>query len=767
MFEKAALSAAATAAASAHAVQTVFVIALENHNFTQPSTYTSLQQLFGNPAAPYLNSLITPGNANAAMTSYASNYNNVPSQLAGSPSGAGAVHPSEPNYIWAEAGQTAPNGVRTDGDPSAANNNILPAGIPSLSAELQTRFGASGWKSYQEDSQLNSSGTVKSTYTVPLASVSGANGPANAYNGSTQFDYAVKHDPQAFFSATDGAGSVSHYAPLQQLQTDLNNNSVAKYNWITPDQFNDMHTSLTGGFTYNGTHFTGDAANIAQGDNFLSIIVPMIEASAAFQNNGVIVIWNDETEGGDTSAFTGTEIVISPLAKGNAFNSTLSYNHSSDLKTWSELFGVNAPGDAANPLVNDLSDLFQPDAIPTTPVLVNDHPLAVTFNGTATITPDLLSASDPDNSHAQLAYTVVTGPSHGTLLKNGSATSSFTQDDIDNNRITFHDDGQVVSSDSFTFNVSDPAGNHTADTQFQIQISQPDVVISALPNRMGYSTLGTGDFNHDGFSDVVLQNNASGKMEIWYMANGQIIGDYPYGNLSGYKLLGTGDFNGDGTSDIVWQSIYTGQAEIWSMRDGAVFADTPIGNLSGYSLIGTGDFTGGGTTGMVWQNNYTGQAEIWVMSNNHLVADVSIGDLSGYNLIGTADLNHDHQTDLIWQSKSTGKVDVWFMGNGHVIADYDYGDLSGYKLLATGDINHDGTNDLLWQNKATGEVSDWIIGPQTGVASSFQSFGIQPLNFQETASGVNPDGSPDVLWQDPATGQTQMWNVSHHDVLMV
>jgi hypothetical protein len=254
--KKAALSAAATfiLATSAHAstVQTVFVIALENHNFTQPSTDTSTQQLFGNPAAPYLNSLIT-------------------------------------------------------------------------------KFGAArSWKSYQEDSQLNSNGTTKSTYTVPLASVSGINGPTNPYNGSNQFNYAAKHNPHVFFSATNGASNSSNYAPLQQLQTDLTNNTVAKYNWITPNRFNDMHTALNGGFTYNGVHYSGDAANIAQGDNFLSIVVAEIEASAAFQNNGAIVIWNDETEGGDTSGFTSTEIVISPLAKGNAYDSTITYDHPSD-----------------------------------------------------------------------------------------------------------------------------------------------------------------------------------------------------------------------------------------------------------------------------------------------------------------------------------------------------------------------------------------------------------------------------------------------------
>ena len=38
-------------------VKTVFVVAMENHNWTQPSTQTSPQQIFQNPAAPFINSL--------------------------------------------------------------------------------------------------------------------------------------------------------------------------------------------------------------------------------------------------------------------------------------------------------------------------------------------------------------------------------------------------------------------------------------------------------------------------------------------------------------------------------------------------------------------------------------------------------------------------------------------------------------------------------------------------------------------------------------
>jgi hypothetical protein len=369
---------ALAASAQAQQLGDVFYIDMENHNLTQPSSVTSPQQLLGNPAAPFLNSLMTPGNPNAAQTSFASNYQNV----------APGIHPSEPNYVWQEAGRAGP---LNDADPFP--NNIVNA--PNLSALLESKFGASGWKSYQEDINLvPGSGTInqpgansltstvaqQSQWTVPTSSFSGTSpNYTNPYNLSHQYNFAPKHDGQLFFTATNGGSATApnfspsnpqaqFYAPLQQFSADLATNNVARYSLITPDQFNDMHTGLTNGFTYNGLHYTGDQAGIAQGDNFLSMIVPQIMASQAYKNNGVIVIWFDETEGGDTSAFTLPEIVISPLAKGNAYTNNILYTHSSDLRTLQELFGVFGPGntflgDAAN--ATDLSDLFVPGAIPS------------------------------------------------------------------------------------------------------------------------------------------------------------------------------------------------------------------------------------------------------------------------------------------------------------------------------------------------------------------------------------------------------------------
>jgi hypothetical protein len=116
------------------------------------------------------------------------------------------------------------------------------------------------------------------------------------------------------------------------------------------------------------------SSQIAAGDNFLSIVIPKIMASKAYKDNGMIVIWWDETEGTNQNDLTYTlgEIIISPLAKGNAYKSTKDYTHSSDLNTLHKIFQVTAStptgylNDAANPSPDgtlDLSDLFQPGVI--------------------------------------------------------------------------------------------------------------------------------------------------------------------------------------------------------------------------------------------------------------------------------------------------------------------------------------------------------------------------------------------------------------------
>ena len=83
------------AATTIHHIKTVFVIVMENHNWTGSGSAS----IKGNSEAPYINYTLLP------MASYANNYNNPPGN-----------HPSLPNYLWLEAGTNF--GIYDDGPPS-------------------------------------------------------------------------------------------------------------------------------------------------------------------------------------------------------------------------------------------------------------------------------------------------------------------------------------------------------------------------------------------------------------------------------------------------------------------------------------------------------------------------------------------------------------------------------------------------------------------------------------------------------------------------
>src|SRR5215471_11606548 len=169
-----------------HHVKTVFVIAMENHNWTQPNSQTNPQQIFQNPAAPFINSLVNGTSGISDQVAFANAYINA---------GQG-IHPSEPNYIWAEADTNL--GVASDSDPYKPD--CTPATVQNTNQHLSAflTVARKSWRSYQEDTDVDATNTplAASLWTVPLFSHSGVfTAPGvNSYY-SNQFNYAAKHNP--------------------------------------------------------------------------------------------------------------------------------------------------------------------------------------------------------------------------------------------------------------------------------------------------------------------------------------------------------------------------------------------------------------------------------------------------------------------------------------------------------------------------------------------------------------------------------------------
>ena len=273
-------------------IRTVFLILMENTDWSSVSNSAS---------APYINRTLLP------TGSHAEQYYNPPN-----------LHPSLPNYLWLEAGTNF--GILDDNDPSQNAQSTS-----SHLVNLLERAGIS-WRAYQED-------------------ISGTDCPIT--NEGTYYD--VNHNPFVYFdditqnNNPSAPRCIQHVRPYSELATDLNNNTVARYNFITPHLCHDMHDSCA---PLNDP--------VLQGDTWLSTGVPKILASQAYLDNGALFVLWDEGESGDGPIGM---IVLSPKAKGGGYANTIPYDHSSTLRTVEEIFGVTPLlGGAAS--ATALSDLF-------------------------------------------------------------------------------------------------------------------------------------------------------------------------------------------------------------------------------------------------------------------------------------------------------------------------------------------------------------------------------------------------------------------------
>src|SRR6266571_1091130 len=252
----------------------IFTIVLENHDYTS---------IIGKSDAPYLNSLVST--YGLATQYYA------------------IGHPSLPNYMALTGGSTF--GITSDCTTCFQN-------APNLADQIE----ASGrtWKAYMESM------------------------PSPCYIGNSADGlYAQKHDPFLYYNdiRTNNTRCTTHVVPFTQFTTDLSENDLPAYVWITPNMCHDMHD-----------------CSVGTGDTWLSQVVPLILQSAAFTHGGLLFITFDEGEtnaGCCNDAFGGqvTTLVISPLVK-RGFQSTIPETHYSLLRTIEQVWGLSPLEGARN-----------------------------------------------------------------------------------------------------------------------------------------------------------------------------------------------------------------------------------------------------------------------------------------------------------------------------------------------------------------------------------------------------------------------------------
>ncbi len=254
-------------------IKHVFVIVLENEGYD--TTFGSASK------APYLSkTLPTEG---VLLTQYY-----------------GTGHASLDNYIAMISGQAATNETRNDcqtfadftltgitADGQAIGSGcVYPANILTIADQLNAVHKT--WRAYMGD-MGNDLSRESATCGHPALNTIDHTQIAEAPSGSVPLgdQYATRHNPFAYFhSIIDSPECGSHVVNLNQLATDLKARSTTPdFVFITPNLCDDGH---------DGPCVTGQPGGLVSADAFLQKWVPLIQQSAAYRQDGLLVITFDE-----------------------------------------------------------------------------------------------------------------------------------------------------------------------------------------------------------------------------------------------------------------------------------------------------------------------------------------------------------------------------------------------------------------------------------------------------------------------------------------
>jgi hypothetical protein len=157
-----------------------------------------------------------------------------------------------------------------------------------------------------------------------------------------------------------------------------------------------------------------------------------------------------------------------------------------------------------------------------------------------------------------------------------------------------------------------------------------------------WAVVAVNDFDSDGQPDIVWHDDSSGETRIWFMhgtsrSKEVAIVDPSRGELffvgPPWHVVGSGDFDKDGYSDLVWHNESTGETQVWFMRDATLANRGTVDAVRDgngafvtlpWAIVGVNDFGEDATPDILWHNDATGETQLWFMEQTSRVGRATV-----------------------------------------------------------------------------------------------------------------------------------------------
>jgi uncharacterized protein YkwD len=261
----------------------------------------------------------------------------------------------------------------------------------------------------------------------------------------------------------------------------------------------------------------------------------------------------------------------------------------------------------------------------------------------------------------------------------------------------------------------------------------------------GVRTTLTGDFDGDGYEDMLTYNPGTAADELWFGRADRSMRRASVSVNGQYRPV-AGDFDGDGRTQILWYAPGGTDDYLWEWN-GSGWTSTAKPVNGTYRAL-SGDFDGDHRDDLLWYAAGGAHDYYWYGNSSGSFTTVAT-DIDGTYAPLIGDLDGNGGDDLFWYAKGSAKDFIWYSTLRRGGYSSRATSVNGTYAAFTGDFDGNGTDDLFWY--AAGGTSDFVWftnrtrGDYRSVARTVNK------SYVPAAADFDGNGADDVVWFSPST----------------
>lgn len=259
----------------------------------------------------------------------------------------------------------------------------------------------------------------------------------------------------------------------------------------------------------------------------------------------------------------------------------------------------------------------------------------------------------------------------------------------------------------------------------------------------------SGDFNGDGYGDIVWYALEDADSHVWFGSPWGFV-DKPFRVSPSYRPM-AGDFDGDGLSDIFWYGPDSLLDPVWYGETNGVFSAN-IFEVSGDFEPLVGDYDGNGMDDLLWYDGGVDSDYLWWAGPSRTFEASSITVNGSYQPF-VGDFDGDRQSDVFWYGPERSRDVLWFGDTSRRFSSQS-AQINGVYTPVVGDFLGRGIDDILWYG--VGDKRDVLYIGRVRRTFRTQSLDVQGVFDDAFAGDWDADGLEDVFWYS-AEGPDLLW----------